>query len=100
MTDDYSEQLRRRRERSEVAAAARAEPSRDASPLRAPEVASISLPAVAPGKLGIEPVANPNNDSSLSFDWRVVDIDANRSFGCTIASRLGHDATVEIEQGL
>lgn len=96
MTDENSQQQRREQERSRVSPSAGSEPSSDATP----NVSSVPTPALASGKLGIEPVPNPNNDSSLTFDWRVVDLDSNRSFGCTIASRLGHRLSVEIEQGL
>jgi hypothetical protein len=98
MTDENSQQRRREQERSAAAPSARAELPRDAAP--AAHVSSVPPPAVAPGKLGIEPVANANNDSSLTFDWRVVDLDSNRSFGCTIAPRSGGGLSVEIEQGL
>jgi hypothetical protein len=100
MTDENSQQRRREQERSGAAPSVRAELPRDAAPAPAPNVSSVPTPPIAPGKLGIEPVPNPTNDSSLTFDWRVVDVDSNRSFGCTIASRLGRGLTVEIEQGL
>lgn len=98
MTNENSQQRRREQERSGIAPTARAAPPRASA--RAPNVSSVPAPAITPGKVGIEPVPNPNNDSSLTFDWRVVDVDYNRSFGCAIASRLGHRLTVEIEQGL
>ena len=63
-------------------------------------LSSVLPPAIVPGKVAIELVPSPNNDSSLTFDWRAVDVDSNRSFGCTIASDVGRGLTVEIEQGL
>ena len=98
MTDENSEPRRRERERAGAAPSVRTEHSRDAAPAR--DASSIPQPADVPGKLSMELVPNPNNDSSPTFDWRAVDIDSNRSFSCTIASRLGHRLTVEILHGL
>jgi hypothetical protein len=44
------------------------------------------------------PVASPNNDPSLTIEWRPVDLGLNRSCGCAVDTTAGHALTVTIEQ--
>jgi hypothetical protein len=80
-----------------------------ARPASAPsdaEVAKAALPPLAPtpaapaatGPVAIEPIEGANNDASLNFEWRSVELGGNRSFGCTVSSATGHPISVKIEQ--
>lgn len=55
-------------------------------------------PAAPVTGVAIEPVAGQANDPSLSFDWRVVELGGNRSFGCTVTNASGNPLNVRIEQ--
>lgn len=56
-------------------------------------------PAAPPERLGIEPIASPGNDSSITVSWRAVELGSNRSFGCTVTAADGQVLTVTVDQG-
>jgi hypothetical protein len=63
-----------------------------------PPPASAPAAPAASGPVAIEPVEGANNDASLNFEWRAVELGGNRSFGCTVSSSAGHPISVKIEQ--
>ncbi|MBL8269892.1 hypothetical protein [Steroidobacter sp.] len=73
--------------------------SADVSKAAPPPLASTQPTAPAPGgPVAIEPVAGADNDASLNFEWRAVELGGNRSFGCTVSSTAGNPISVKIEQ--
>ena len=64
----------------------------------APATASTPPAPAATGPVAIEPIEGANNDASLKFEWRAVELGGNRSFGCTVSSAAGDPITVKIEQ--
>lgn len=55
-------------------------------------------PPVASVPVAIELLEGANNDASLSFEWRAVELGGNRSLGCTVSSPAGHPISVKIQQ--
>lgn len=73
--------------------------SADVSKAALPPLASTQPTApAASGPVAIEPVAGSDNDASLNFEWRSVELGGNRSFGCTVSSASGNPISVKIEQ--